>query len=156
MHPAKVCTVGVQPSDTRDGAEPSPCLRPGLVGGIRRDYSMPGIVVFSGSMAWCKKLSFYDPTSQRRLTFKTNDFVRQIGDDHNSPAILRIDQIFVHRFQLQSRLFIKVTRVRSGFIGDDPVLGVTPSRDYCQPLILVAPLFQSTGAQVIGLIWDAN
>jgi len=38
------------------------------------EYNMPNIVIFSNSQfQWCKKLSFSDPDSHRRYTFKMGD-----------------------------------------------------------------------------------
>ena len=84
------------------------------------DYGMPDIIVFTGSLQWCKRFSFYDPLTQRRLSFKMGDFIRRSSGDAND--ILRIDQILVHKYEGQRRLFVKATRVDRN-LGDDAVLG---------------------------------
>lgn len=96
-----------------------------LTASYGRDYGMPNIFSFKGSFAYCKKFGFYDRSSQRRLTFKMGDFIRQASQGR----IMRIDQIFVHSFDQQRRLFVKTTPlIVDASATSDPVLGPGFSR----------------------------
>jgi hypothetical protein len=88
-----------------------------------RYYSMPNIITFSqGSFQWCKKLSFYDPESQHRRTFKMGDFIMERGQ---SNEIVRIDHVLVHNWDGVRRVFVKGTHIMetSFSTSHDPVLG---------------------------------
>lgn len=84
-----------------------------------REYNMPSIVVFTGSFVWSKKVTFYDPASQRRYTYKIGNFVRL----RTGGGILRIDQITVHTFEGRQRLFVMGTPLPPVAGTEDPMLG---------------------------------
>jgi hypothetical protein len=74
------------------------------------DYGKPNIAQFDAStFQWCKKLSFFDNKSQRRVTFRDNDFV--YVKHGNTEGIVRIDHIFIHNWDDQRRAFIRATKV---------------------------------------------
>lgn len=86
-----------------------------------RDYNMPNIIMFSGTFVWSKKVAFYDPTTQRRYTFKIGNFVQL---RYGNSGILRIDQILVHTFEGRQRLFVMGTPLpATGADLEDSVLG---------------------------------
>jgi hypothetical protein len=109
-------------------------------------YNMPNIITFSqGSFQWCKKLSFFDPESQRRQTFKMGDFVTEYG---KGDEIVRIDHILVHNWDGVRRAFVKGTRITAASLSasQDPVLGSGYRR-----LRLPAPSTMPDSTALIGL-----
>ena len=151
-HPLPLVTGCIQPSYIRSkfglptranelSAPAHTSFSKALSDAYGRDYSMPNILVFTGSFQWCKRLSFYDPVSQRRLTFKMLDFFKQSGS-RDDRTVLRIDQILVHRYQHQRRVFIKATRINH-VLGNDHILGA----GYCH--LRIAPA--SPGMYLVGL-----
>ena len=87
-------------------------------------YHMPNIIAFSqGSIQWSKKLSFFDPDSQRRQTFKMGDFIME--RDRGNNEIVRICHILIHNWAGARRLFVKGVRITAEYLSasEDSVLG---------------------------------
>jgi len=82
------------------------------------EYNMPNIVIFSNSwFRWCKKLSFSDPLA-------STIYVQNGRLQVQSNQMVRIDHIYVHRYEGVGRLFIKATPIDSQQPAtEDPVLG---------------------------------
>ncbi|KAL9635849.1 MAG: hypothetical protein Q9204_002463 [Flavoplaca sp. TL-2023a] len=82
------------------------------------EYNEPHVTLPNARLQWCSKMSFTDPTSEHRVTFKVGDFVRARG------TLARVDGLFAHDFSsLRRMLFARVTWVE-GFSRDkvDPIL----------------------------------
>jgi hypothetical protein len=95
------------------------------------DYGMPNIAQFDVStFQWCKKLSFFDNKTQRRVTLQDRDFTRVKRG--NTEGIVRIDHIFIHNWDNQRRVFIRATEVNTtpsydGILGCQ-ILGLQPEK----------------------------
>ncbi|KAN0069774.1 hypothetical protein V8E54_012080 [Elaphomyces granulatus] len=73
-------------------------------------YDMPDIVRFrNSSFQWCKKFTFTSPDEERRYTFKLGDYInvkQEAQPTQGLQDIVRIDQIFIHKWDKEQRLFI--------------------------------------------------
>jgi len=78
-------------------------------------YDMPDIVRFrNSSFQWCKKFTFTSPDEERRYTFKLGDYInvkQEAQPTQGLQNIVRIDQIFIHKWDKEQRLFIMATRI---------------------------------------------
>ena len=114
-------------------------------------YGQPNIIKFSrGSFRWCKKLSFLDPTSQRRQIFKIGDFT--IGKNGNE--VVRIDHIFIHNWDGSRRLLcVKGTCLTAQSLQTsvDPVLGLGYRRLRLQHKTSASPAIVNASTVLIGL-----
>jgi hypothetical protein len=77
-------------------------------------YDMPNIVRFRNSnFQWCKKFTFTSPNEERRYTFKLGDYIKvkqQAQPTQCLQEVVRIDQIFIHEWDKEQRLFTMATR----------------------------------------------
>jgi hypothetical protein len=101
------------------------------------EYNMPNIVIFSNSrFRWCKKLSFshlISPILKSRRRFANHIqsqglastiYVQNGRLQVQSNQMVRIDHIYVHRYEGVGRLFIKAMPIDSQqHATEDPVLG---------------------------------
>jgi len=162
----RLSVVGcIRPKYSRDkdlptrGQHMSSSFRRELAKAYGRDYGMPNIVGFHGSsLQWCKKLTFIDRTTQRCMTYKLGNFIQaELHGTANGPSVvevLRLDHIFVHRFDRGLRLFILATRVD---LSDrfDPVLGSGYRRgkvrhtSLAEPFIIGLPAMRSNNPYIV-------
>ncbi|KAI9749068.1 MAG: hypothetical protein M4579_007019 [Chaenotheca gracillima] len=103
-----------------------------LIQAYALDYNMPFAVELGRlPLQWCKKLSFTDRASQKRLTFKTGDFIRYRGDQ-----IGRIDFSFIHEIvRGDRRILLWISEVEAETLEKDRVLEL--------------PLLRMKGSQII-------
>ena len=71
------------------------------------DYRMSHVMHFENSaIQWCKKLTFYDSISERRVTLVMNDYVK-----FRDQEMTRLNHLFVQKLNFARRLFANIFRV---------------------------------------------
>ena len=92
------------------------------------DYDMSYIMHFDISVIqWCKKLTFYDLISDRRVSLAMNDFVEfDDQDNFDNRKMIRLDHLFVHELNSARRLFANIFRIfRNDSNARDEILDVS-------------------------------
>jgi hypothetical protein len=124
-------------------------------------YDMPNIVRFRNSnFQWCKKFTFTSPNEERRYTFKLGDYIKvkqQAQPTQCLQEVVRIDQIFIHEWDKEQRLFTMATRtdISDNFdqLLEYRILRLVPED---APFIIGLPLVLPRKLYIVPIVHDSD
>ena len=124
-------------------------------------YDMPNIVQFRNSnFQWCKKFTFTSPNEERRYTFKLGDYIKVKQQAQGLQDIVRIDQIFIHNWDKEKRLFIMATRIDIDDSFDQlleyRILRLVPRQPEDAPLIIGLPMVLPLKLYIVPIVDDSD